>query len=228
MWDYSNRNTGYGVQHIITSLYITIFFIATYYSLWKGFEVLINIYIFNSNVYFSLWQVRLNSMFLSKPCSLALPPDSPFRAADPQYEGIKRFMLTLLLFYSKQSKAIRGANVVYDRITSQVDALAIYDGKSSSLSAFLFLAYYRVFAFGVCFLFFHSSLLQYYCLLIICKKNMLAVKMSIWMIDLHQFRAIRTWSWIPGVLKCLGFICGCIIVHSELFGRSLLAVSLKN
>ncbi|CAL5062720.1 unnamed protein product [Urochloa decumbens] len=72
-------------------------------------------------------EVRLNSMFLSKPCSLALPPDSPLRAADPQYEGIKRFMLTLLLFYSKQSKALRGANIVYDRITSQVDAPAIYD-----------------------------------------------------------------------------------------------------
>ncbi|KAF8700831.1 hypothetical protein HU200_034195 [Digitaria exilis] len=72
-------------------------------------------------------EIRLNSMFLSKPCSLALPPDSPLRAADPQYEGIKRFLLTLLLFYSKQSKAIRGANVVYDRITSQVDTPAIYD-----------------------------------------------------------------------------------------------------
>jgi len=82
-------------------------------------------------------------MFLSKPCSLALPPDSPLRAADPQYEGIKRFMLTLLLFYSKQSKAIRGANVVYDRITSQVDSPAIYDGKSSCLKASFFLAYYR-------------------------------------------------------------------------------------
>jgi len=46
---------------------------------------------------------------------------------DPQYKGIKRFLLTLLLFYSKQSKSIRGANVVYDRITSQVDAPAIYD-----------------------------------------------------------------------------------------------------
>nr|CAB3457980.1 unnamed protein product [Digitaria exilis] len=44
-------------------------------------------------------EIRLNSMFLSKPCSLALPPDSPLRAADPQYEGIKRFLLTLLLFY---------------------------------------------------------------------------------------------------------------------------------
>ncbi|WVZ65970.1 hypothetical protein U9M48_015250 [Paspalum notatum var. saurae] len=76
---------------------------------------------------FSISQVRLNSMFLSKPCSLALPPDSPHRAVDPQYEGIKRFMLTLLLFYSKQSKAIRGANVVYDRITSQVDSPSIYD-----------------------------------------------------------------------------------------------------
>jgi len=46
---------------------------------------------------------------------------------DPQYKGIKRFLLTLLLFYSKQSKSIRGANVVYDRITSQVDAPTIYD-----------------------------------------------------------------------------------------------------
>ncbi|KAL6639291.1 hypothetical protein ACP70R_023021 [Stipagrostis hirtigluma subsp. patula] len=72
-------------------------------------------------------EVRLNSMFLSKPCSLALPPDSPHRAVEPQYEGIKRFMLTLLLFYSKQSRSIRGANVVYDRITSQVDSPAIYD-----------------------------------------------------------------------------------------------------
>jgi hypothetical protein len=68
-------------------------------------------------------------MFLSKPCSLALPPDSPHRAVDPQFKGIRRFLLTLLLFYSKQSKSIRGANVVYDRITSQVDTPAIYDGK---------------------------------------------------------------------------------------------------
>ncbi|XP_006658567.1 ubiquinol-cytochrome-c reductase complex assembly factor 1 isoform X1 [Oryza brachyantha] len=72
-------------------------------------------------------EVRLNSMFLSKPCSLALPPDSPLRVEDPQFEGIKRFMLTLLLFYSKQSKSIRGANVVYHRITSQVDKSDIHD-----------------------------------------------------------------------------------------------------
>ncbi|KQK16166.1 hypothetical protein BRADI_1g27180v3 [Brachypodium distachyon] len=72
-------------------------------------------------------EVRLNSMFLSKPCSLALPPDSPLRAEDPHYEGIKRFMLTLLLFYSKQSKSIRGANAVYHRITSHVDKPDIYE-----------------------------------------------------------------------------------------------------
>ena len=187
MWDHNKRIWSPTYYYFLIQLYITIFFIAIYYSFWQGFEVLINIYIFNSYVYFYLWQVRLNSMFLSKPCSLALPPDSPFRAADPQYEGIKRFMLTLLLFYSKQSKAIRGANVVYDRITSQVDSPAIYDGKSSCLKASFFLAYYRVFAFGACFLVFHSSLLQYYCLLIICKKNMLVVKIKIWMVDLHQF-----------------------------------------
>jgi hypothetical protein len=103
---------------------------------------------------FSISQIRLKSMFLSKPCSLALPPDSPHRAVDPQYKGIKRFLLTLLLFYSKQSKSIRGANVVYDRITSQVDAPAIYDGKLP--------AYYRI-----CLVFFHlmfvsqSSILLY-------------------------------------------------------------------
>ncbi|XP_052163776.1 uncharacterized protein LOC127780842 [Oryza glaberrima] len=72
-------------------------------------------------------EVRLNSMFLSKPCSLALPPDSPLRVEDPKFEGIKHLMLTLLLFYSKQSKSIRGANVVYHRITSQVDKSDIFD-----------------------------------------------------------------------------------------------------
>ncbi|KAF7008352.1 hypothetical protein CFC21_023120 [Triticum aestivum] len=75
----------------------------------------------------SLLRVRLNSMFLSKPSSLALPPDSPLRAEDPHYEGIKRLMLTLLLFYSKQSKSIRGANAVYHRITSHVDKPDIYE-----------------------------------------------------------------------------------------------------
>jgi hypothetical protein len=100
-----------------------------------------NFYACGLRDFFSLLQIRLNSMFLSKPCSLALPPDSPHRAADPQYEGIKRFMLTLLLFYSKQSKALRAANIVYDRITSQVDAPAIYDGKSSCFSAVLFVCF---------------------------------------------------------------------------------------
>lgn len=93
-------------------------------------------------------------MFLTKPCSLALPPDSPHRAADHNYEGFKRFLLTLLLFYSKQSKSIRGANVAYDRITSQVDAPAIYDGKLPY--------FYRIsliyFPFDVCFPDFHFAL----------------------------------------------------------------------
>nr|GMD18339.1 ubiquinol-cytochrome-C reductase complex assembly factor 1-like [Ipomoea batatas] len=72
-------------------------------------------------------EVNLNKMFWSKPSSLALPPDSPQRIEEPQYEGIKHFILKLMLFYSKQSTAIRGANVIYCRITRQVDRHAIYD-----------------------------------------------------------------------------------------------------
>uniref|UniRef100_A0A1D1ZK33 Ubiquinol-cytochrome c reductase complex chaperone CBP3 n=1 Tax=Anthurium amnicola TaxID=1678845 RepID=A0A1D1ZK33_9ARAE len=71
--------------------------------------------------------VKLNALFWSKPFSLALAPDSPLKIEEPQYEGIKRLMLKLLLFYSKQSKAIRGANVVYRRVITQVDKPAIYD-----------------------------------------------------------------------------------------------------
>jgi cytochrome b pre-mRNA-processing protein 3 len=67
-------------------------------------------------------------MFWSKPCSLALAKDSPLRIEEPDFSGIKRLMLKLLLFYSKQSKSIRGANVVYKRIISQVDKPPIYDG----------------------------------------------------------------------------------------------------
>ncbi|KAF3433187.1 hypothetical protein FNV43_RR24289 [Rhamnella rubrinervis] len=65
-------------------------------------------------------------MFWSKPCSLALPPDSPLRIEEPKCEGIKGIILTMLLFYSKQSKSIRGANVVFKRIISQVDKPTIY------------------------------------------------------------------------------------------------------
>lgn len=68
-------------------------------------------------------------MFWSKPSSLALAPDSPLRIEEPNYVGIRRFVLKLLLSYSKQSKSIRGANVVYKRIVSQVGNPAIYDGK---------------------------------------------------------------------------------------------------
>ncbi|XP_065871777.1 uncharacterized protein [Euphorbia lathyris] len=71
--------------------------------------------------------VNLDKMFFSKPCSLALALDSSLRVEEPKYEGIKRFLLKLMLFYSKQSKSIRGANVVYSRIISQVEKPAIYD-----------------------------------------------------------------------------------------------------
>lgn len=73
-------------------------------------------------------QVNLNKMFWSKPCSLVLAPDSPLRIEEPKYEGIRRIILKLMLFYSKQSKSIRGANVIYHRVISQVDKPAIYDG----------------------------------------------------------------------------------------------------
>ncbi|XP_038976095.1 uncharacterized protein LOC103716326 [Phoenix dactylifera] len=72
-------------------------------------------------------KVGLNALFWSKPCSLALAPNLPLRVEEPQFEGIRRIMLKLLLFYSKQSKSIRGANVVYQRIKYQVDRPAIYD-----------------------------------------------------------------------------------------------------
>lgn len=72
-------------------------------------------------------EVRLNALFWSKPTSLALPPNSPLRIEDPRYEGLKHIIFKLLLFYSKQSKSLRGANVVYMRIISQVDEPAIYD-----------------------------------------------------------------------------------------------------
>ncbi|CAL5366772.1 unnamed protein product [Camellia sinensis] len=72
-------------------------------------------------------QVNLNKMFWSKPCSLALAPDSPLKVEEPKYEGIRYIFLKLMLFYSKQSKSIRGANVVYRRIISQVDKPAIYN-----------------------------------------------------------------------------------------------------
>ncbi|MBA0547974.1 hypothetical protein Golob_019101, partial [Gossypium lobatum] len=71
--------------------------------------------------------VNLDKMFWSKPCSLALAPDSPLRVEDPKYEGIRRIVLKMMLFYSKQSKSIRGANVIYRRVLSQVDKPAIYE-----------------------------------------------------------------------------------------------------
>ena len=67
-------------------------------------------------------------MFWTKPYSLALPQGSPLRVEEPKYEGIRHIIFKLLLFYSKESKSIRGANVVYRRIVSQVDKPAIYNG----------------------------------------------------------------------------------------------------
>ena len=75
----------------------------------------------------------MNKMFSSKPCSLALTHDSPLRIEEPKYEGIRHIIFKLMLFYSKQSKSIRGANVVYRRIVSQVDKPDIYNGLSSNV-----------------------------------------------------------------------------------------------
>ncbi|XP_024989735.1 ubiquinol-cytochrome-c reductase complex assembly factor 1-like [Cynara cardunculus var. scolymus] len=72
-------------------------------------------------------EVNLSKMFRSKPCSLALPPESPLRIEEPNYEGIRQFLLKLMLFYSKQSTSIRAANVIYRRVVSQADKPAIYD-----------------------------------------------------------------------------------------------------
>ncbi|XP_010536550.1 PREDICTED: ubiquinol-cytochrome-c reductase complex assembly factor 1 [Tarenaya hassleriana] len=71
--------------------------------------------------------VNLDKMFWLKPSSLALPKDSPRRIDEPNYEGVRRFVLKLLLFYSKQSMSIRGANVIYKRILSQVDKPPMYE-----------------------------------------------------------------------------------------------------
>uniref|UniRef100_A0A7N0T9W8 Ubiquinol-cytochrome c chaperone domain-containing protein n=1 Tax=Kalanchoe fedtschenkoi TaxID=63787 RepID=A0A7N0T9W8_KALFE len=72
-------------------------------------------------------EVNLNKILWSKPCSLALPLDSPLRIEEPKFEGLRLIIFKMLLFYSKQSKSIRGANVVYKRVASQVDTPAIYD-----------------------------------------------------------------------------------------------------
>ncbi|OMO94841.1 Ubiquinol-cytochrome c chaperone, CBP3 [Corchorus capsularis] len=71
--------------------------------------------------------VNLDKMFWSKPCSLALAPDSPLRVEDPKFEGIKRIIFKMMFFYSKQSRSIRGASVIYRRVLSQVDKPAIYE-----------------------------------------------------------------------------------------------------
>lgn len=97
-----------------------------------------------------VWQVNLDKLFWSKPCSLALPKDSPLRIDEPDYQGVRRFILKMLLFYSKQSTSIRGANVIYKRIIAQVDTPAIYDGtiwflkQQDYVFSFLFLCIYSL------------------------------------------------------------------------------------
>ena len=100
-------------------------------------------------------------MFWSKPCSLALAADSPLRVEEPKYEGIKHTIFKLLLFYSKQSQSIRGANVVYKRIISQVDKPLIYEGESSlmlllmiriSLNFFFYFLFSLSYSFSLVFL----------------------------------------------------------------------------
>ncbi|GLJ26594.1 hypothetical protein SUGI_0515980, partial [Cryptomeria japonica] len=65
--------------------------------------------------------------FLSKPCSLALSPNSKFWVQEAEYKGISHFFLKLLLYYSKESRSIRNANILYKRILYQVDRSEIYD-----------------------------------------------------------------------------------------------------
>lgn len=72
-------------------------------------------------------QVNLNKMFWSKPSSLALPADSPIRFEERKYTGFKHIMMKLMLAYSKESRSIERANVIYRRVVSHVDPPAIYD-----------------------------------------------------------------------------------------------------
>ncbi|KAL3638754.1 hypothetical protein CASFOL_016661 [Castilleja foliolosa] len=80
-------------------------------------------------------EVNLNKMFWSKPSSLALVSDSPYRVDDPHYEGIERAILKMMLFYNKQSQSIRWANVIYSRVTYQVDRPAIYDALETTFKS---------------------------------------------------------------------------------------------
>ncbi|KAG0581001.1 hypothetical protein KC19_4G217000 [Ceratodon purpureus] len=58
--------------------------------------------------------------------SLSLDSSSRLRVVDPAPEGFKRTVLTLLGYYGKQSRLIRGANTLYSRISSQVDQPELY------------------------------------------------------------------------------------------------------
>lgn len=75
----------------------------------------------------SSFQVSGNMAFMSKPRSLALPPNSTLSVQEPEFKGFYRFILRLLLYYSKESRYIRTTEVLYKRIVYQVDRPEIYD-----------------------------------------------------------------------------------------------------
>lgn len=54
-----------------------------------------------------------------------------------------------MLFYSKQSKSIRGANVIYSRVTSQVDKPPIYNGYSFTLILNLYMKFVLAVVIGI-------------------------------------------------------------------------------
>ncbi|KAL8115823.1 hypothetical protein AgCh_022358 [Apium graveolens] len=66
-------------------------------------------------------------MFWSNPYSLAFPADSPIRFEEQNYTGFKHIMMKLMLAYSKHSRSIERANVIYRRVVAHVDPPDIYD-----------------------------------------------------------------------------------------------------
>eukprot|EP00249_Psilotum_nudum_P003846 c17346_g1_i2 orf=464-1315(+) len=62
------------------------------------------------------------------PCSLVLPLDSKLRVVDPEHIGLRGLALRILGFHSRQSKLIRGAHILYSRITNQVEKPEFYAG----------------------------------------------------------------------------------------------------
>ena len=64
--------------------------------------------------------------FMSKPCSLVLPTNSKLSRQEPEFKSVYRFILRLLLYYSKESNYIQNAEVLYKKIVYQVDMSEIW------------------------------------------------------------------------------------------------------